>query len=289
MKKLLTILLLFPLFTFAQNDAVKDTLWRTNGNIGLNFSQVALSNWAAGGKGSSSGIFMLNYVANYKKDKLNWDNSFDFRYGFIKEEDVDLRKSDDNIDINSKLGIQAKESKWFYSGLLNFKSQFAAGYNYPDTDNAISKFMAPGYLTLGLGMDYKSDGFSAMLAPVSGKLTFVLDDQLSDEGAFGVDPGKTTRGEFGATAKFVYVTEVFKNVTFDTKLDLFSNYFNNPQNVDFDWTGKLIMKVNDWLSANLIVQMIYDDDIDILNPDTDHKSPGLQVMETFGAGITVKF
>lgn len=289
MKKLLTLLLLFPLLVYAQTEAPKDTLWKTSGSTTLNFSQVAFSNWAAGGTGSMSGVFMFNYAANYKKDKLNWDNTFDFRYGFIKEKDEDLRKSDDNIDINSKLGIQANESKWFYSGILNFKSQFAAGYNYPDTDNAISKFMAPGYLTVGFGMDYKTDNFSALIAPVSGKFTFVLDDILSDEGAFGVDPGKNTRGEFGATVKLVYKKEILKNVTFDTKLDLFSNYFENPQNIDVDWTGKLDMKVNDYLSANLIVQLIYDDDIDIEDPDTGVKGPKLQLMEMFGVGLTLKF
>jgi hypothetical protein len=288
MKKLLTLLLLFPLLAFAQNDAPTDTLWTTSGSTTFNFSQVSLNNWAAGGKSSMSGVFMFNYAASYKKDKLSWDNTFDFRYGFLKEKDDDLRKSDDKIDINTKLGIEAK-GNWNYSFMLNFKSQFAPGYNYPDTDNAISKFMAPGYLNIGAGMDYKTDNFSAFLSPVSGKLTFVLDDVLADEGAFGVDPGKNTRGEFGGTVKLVYKAEIAKNVTFDTKLDLFSNYFENPQNIDVDWTGKVIMKVNDYLSANLIVQMIYDDDIDIEDIDTGKKGPKLQMMEMFGAGLTLKF
>lgn len=288
MRKLFTFLLLFPLISFAQGEAQKDTLWTSSGTTTLNFSQVSFSNWAAGGKSSMSGVFMVNLAANYKKDKLSWDNAFDFRYGFIKEEDFDLRKSDDKIDINSKLGITAK-GNWNYAGLLNFKSQFAAGYNYPDTDEAISKFMAPGYLTLGLGMDYKTDHFSALLAPVSGKFTFVTDDELSAAGAFGVDPGSKTRSELGATVKLTYKAEIMKNVTFDTKLDLFSNYLKNPQNIDVDWTGKINMKVNDYLSANLVVQMIYDDDVDIEDADTGVSGPKLQLMEMFGVGLTFKF
>ncbi|WP_347840669.1 DUF3078 domain-containing protein [uncultured Draconibacterium sp.] len=286
MKKLLSLFLLLPVLAFAQEK--KDTLWTTSGNTTLNFSQVALSNWAAGGKSSMSGVMMLNLAANYKKDKVAWDNSFDFRYGFLKEEDVDLRKSDDKIDIASKLGIEAKKN-WYYTGLLNFKSQFAAGYNYPDTDNAISKFMAPGYLNLGVGMDYKTDKFSALLAPVSGKFTFVTDDDLSDQGAFGVEPGKKSRAEMGATLKMQLVTDIVKNVTLDTKVDFFSNYFEDPQNIDIDWTMKIIMKVNDYLSANLITQLIYDDDVLILNPDTGSEVPRLQFMESFGVGLTFKF
>ncbi|MCY1722872.1 DUF3078 domain-containing protein [Prolixibacteraceae bacterium Z1-6] len=288
MRKLLTLLLFVPLIAFTQNEAKKDTFWTTSGTTTLNFSQVSLSNWAAGGKSSMSGVMMLNLAANYKKDKLSWDNTFDFRYGFLKEESVDLRKSDDKIDISSKLGIQAK-GNWNYSGLLNFKSQFAPGYNYPDTDNAISKFMAPGYLTLGLGMDYKTGNFSALLAPVSGKFTFVMDDVLSDEGAFGVDPGDKTRSELGATVKFEYKTDIMKNVSFNTKLDLFSNYLNNPQNIDVDWTAKINMKVNDYLSANIVTQMIYDDDVEIVDPDTGEGSPKIQFMEMFGVGLTFKF
>ncbi|HYQ55961.1 MAG TPA: DUF3078 domain-containing protein [Draconibacterium sp.] len=287
MKKVLILLFLIPAFAFAQQEK-KDTLWTTSGNTTLNFSQVAFSNWAAGGKSSMSGVVMVNLAANYKKDKINWDNTFDFRYGFLKEEDIDLRKSDDKIDISSKLGIEAVEH-WFYSGMVNFKSQFAPGYNYPDTDNAISKFLAPGYLNMALGMDYKTEKLSVLMAPVSGKFTFVTDDELSDAGAFGVDPGNKIRAELGATIKAQLVTDIMKNVTLDTKVDFFSNYLEDPQNIDVDWTLKIIMKVNDYLSANLITQMIYDDDILILNPDSGSEVPRLQFMESFGVGLTFKF
>ncbi|WP_297100325.1 DUF3078 domain-containing protein [uncultured Draconibacterium sp.] len=288
MKKLLILLFLVPAFAFAQ-DETKDTLWTTNGSTTLNFSQVSLSNWAAGGRSSMSGVFMVNYAANYKKDKLTWDNTFDFRYGFLKEEDKDLQKSDDMIDISSKLGIEAKKN-WYYSALMGFKSQFAAGYTYPDTDNAISKFMAPGYLNLGLGMDYKTDDFSLMMAPVSGKFTFVTDDDLSDEGAFGVEEGKSVRAELGATVKAQYKKDIWENVTLDTKVDLFSNYLDQPKNVDIDWTFKIIMKVNDYLSANLITQLIYDNDVKIQGEDpSGFPAPDLQFMESFGVGLTFKF
>ncbi len=288
MKKLLSLLLLFPFVVFAQTDAVKDTLWRTSGSATLNYSQAVFSNWAAGGKSSMTGVLMLNYAANYKKDKLSWDNTFDFRYGFIREKGEDLRKSDDKIDVNSKLGIQAK-GNWNYSFMMNFKSQFAPGYNYPDTDTPISKFMSPAYVNSGAGIDYKTEKFSAFISPVSAKITFVLDDALSADGAFGVEPGKTSRGEFGGTIKLIYKADILKNVTFDTKLDLFSNYLEKPKNIDLDWTGKLIMKVNDYLSANVLVQLIYDDDIAIENPDTGEKRPALQAMEMFGVGLTLKF
>lgn len=289
MKKLITIALLLPLFAMAQNPEPKDTLWRTEGSISFNFSQVALSNWSAGGKSSMSGVGMFSYKANYKKEKLSWDNTIDMRYGFIKEGSDDLRKSDDNIDISSKLGIEARNN-WHYALLLNFKSQFSEGINYDDPDEkVISKFMSPGYLNLGAGIDYKKDNFSVYLTPANGKFTFVTDDVLSAEGAFGVDPGKKSRAELGAMAKVEYKTEIMKNVTFDTKLDLFTNYIENFGNIDIDWTGKINMKVNDILSANLLVHLIYDDDIAIEDPDTGKSGPKVQLMESFGAGLTLSF
>lgn len=288
MKKILSILLFIP-FAVSAQEATKDSLWNTSATATFNFSQVSLTNWAAGGKSSMSGLFMVNYAANYKKDKLSWDNAFDLRYGFIKEKGDDVRKSDDLLDISSKVGIEAGKG-WNYSGLLNFKSQFTPGYDYSfEPRKQISKFMAPGYLTLALGMDYKTDGLSVLLAPVSGKFTFVTDEELSDEGAFGVDPGSKTRAELGATVRVEYKKEVLKNVTFDSKLDLFSNYLDNPQNVDVNWKVQVNMKVNDYLSANLITHMIYDDDVKIADADTGTSGPKLQFMESFGVGLTFKF
>jgi len=287
MKKLLTILFLLPATLFAQ-EAVQDTLWKTTTTATLNFSQVSLTNWAAGGKSSMSGLFMLNYAANYKKDKLSWDNSFDLRYGFIKEKDTDARKSDDLIDISSKLGYEAGGG-WNYAGLISFKSQFAPGYNYDmDPRELISRFMAPGYLNAGLGMDYKTDGLSVFLAPVSGKFTFVSADDVNEED-FGLDAGKKVRSELGATVKVEYKTDVMKNVTFESKLNLFSNYLDNPQNIDVDWKAQLNMKVNDYLSANLITHMIYDDDVKIDDAETGTTGARLQFMESFGVGLTFKF
>lgn len=289
-KKMLVVLLMLPFIAIAQQDpkTEKDTAWTISGNINLNFSQVSLTNWAAGGKSSMTGIFITNIAAKYKKDKVSWDNSIDFRYGFLKEEGNDLQKSDDNIDLNTKYGYQAKE-KWFYSAYGNFKSQFAPGYNYPNTEDVISKFMAPAYINLGLGMDYKAKNLSLVLSPVTGKFTFVTDDVLAADGAFGVEPGKNTRSEMGAAIKLDYKTEVVKNVTFQTKLDLFSNYFHNPQNIDVDWNILINMKVNDFLSANLVTRLIYDDDVKILDNETGTSAPRVQFMEMFGVGLMFKF
>lgn len=287
MKKLFILFLIMPFTLFAQETPDSLKVWKKGGVITVNVSQVSLTNWTAGGKSSASGVFMINTFANYQKDKLSWDNTIDLSYGFLKEDGSDVTKTSDKIDLNSKLGIVATE-KWNYSFLANFKSQFAQGY-HPDTDDVISRFLAPGYLNLAAGMDYKTENISLLLSPATGKFTFVIDDDLSAAGAFGVDPGQKTRSEFGAFLKFEGKTELMKNVTGQTKLDLFSNYFHNPQNIDVDWSVLINMKVNEFLSANLVTHLIYDDDIKILDPDTGNSSPKVQFMEMFGVGLSVKF
>ncbi len=289
MKKLILLFItLFSLSAYAQTVPDSLKLWKVNGNVTFNFSQVSLTNWAAGGKTSGTGVFLSNLSANYKKDKISWDNSAHINYGLYKEKGKDFEKSDDKIDLSSKLGITAK-GNWNYAAILGFKSQFAPGYDKDDDTKIISNFLAPGYLNLGVGMDYKTDNFSLLMAPLDGKFTFVMDDILAADGAFGVDPGKNSRSEIGMFVKLEYKKEVVKNVTFETKLDLFSNYLHHPENIDVDWNVLVNMKVNEYLSANLVTRLIYDDDVKILDSETGKSAPRVQFMEMFGVGLTLKF
>ncbi|MDX9880986.1 MAG: DUF3078 domain-containing protein [Prolixibacteraceae bacterium] len=294
MKRLLFFLLIIPFLGFSQlpNDTIK--YWKLGGSSGISFSQVSLSNWVAGGKSSASGTFLFNSFANYSKENVSWENALNLGYGLMKEKDNDAVKTDDKIDFSSKLGLKSK-GKIYYTALFNFRSQMTNGYKYPDTDNAISRFMAPGYFTLALGVDYKpTDKFSLFVSPLTGKMTVVSDDQLSAAGAFGVKPGDKSRSEMGAFIKTQFKTEVVKNVSLETKLDLFSNYLDTPQNMDVYWDVLVNMKINSFMSANLITNLIYDHDIKIAvdkNNDgvADAVGPRIQFKELFGIGLNFKF
>lgn len=294
MKKLLLALFCLPLVAVAQAPADSVNVWKTGGMISLNFTQVSLSNWVAGGKSSASGTVLTNLYANYQKGKISWENSLDMGYGILKEGSEQYIKSDDKIDFNSKLGWKAN-GKIYYSALFGFRSQFANGYNYPDRDNPISRFLAPGYFTLALGVDYKpSDHFSLFVSPLTGKMTLVTDESLSDQGAFGVDPGKKSRSEMGAFLKSQFKTELVKNVSLDTKIDLFSNYLDKPGNIDIHWDVMINMKINDYLSANVVTNLIYDDDVKVPVDDNDdgvadRSGARIQFKELFGVGLNVKF
>jgi hypothetical protein len=268
------------------SDSVKT--WKTGGAGSITFSQVSLTNWAAGGANSLSANAFVSLFANYKKGNSNLDNTLDIAYGLLNQKGQGTRKSDDRLEFAMKYGQHAFKH-WFYSGLLSFKTQMTDGYNYPNDSVVISRFMAPAYLLVALGMDYKpSDNFTLFISPLTGKNTFVLDNTLSTAGAFGVKEKEKYRAEMGGYLKMMFKTPVMTNVDLVTKLDLFSNYMDKPQNIDVSWEVLVTMKINKYLSANLNTMMIYDDDIKISN-DEGVQSPRLQFKEVFGVGLSYKF
>ena len=294
MKKCIFVLLMIPIILFSQEkpDTIKS--WHYGGLVSLNFSQISLSNWAAGGRSSTAGVGIFRVFANYKRDNRLWENSLDMGYGLIKEQNNEAVKSDDRFELNSKYGIK-KTEKLYYSALFNFKTQFAPGYKYPNTTDAISGLLAPAYITLSVGADYKPNkDWSFFISPLTGKMTIVSDDKLSALGAFGVDKGKKVRMEVGSFVKIGLKTDLMKNVSLDSKVDLFSSYLNNPENIDVNWDMLINMKINDLLSANLITNLIYDDDIKIALDQNSagvvvRSGPRVQFKEMFGLGLNLKF
>ena len=274
----------------------KDTtgrLWKKGGNFGLMFNQGSLTNWAAGGdKLSLSLLGTLNAFANYKKGKHSWDNNIDLAYGYVNTTSLGSRKSDDRIDMTSKYGYEIGKN-WYLGALFNLRTQFANGYLYPaDTTRQLtSKFFAPAYIVLSPGIDYMPNKeFSLFLSPITARWVVVMDDTLAAKAAYGVDTGKHVKGEFGAYMAATWNKEIVKNITFRTKLELFSNYKHNPQNIDVFWTNTLALKVNKWISANVNVDMIYDDDVkEFENTKTGVKGPRLQIKQVLGVGLTAKF
>ena len=286
-------------------DSIKP--WKIGGVISLNGQQVSLTNWSAGGNNSISLGGLANVFARYKKGKIVLDNNLELGYGVIKQGDnASWWKNDDKIQISSKFGYQLNKN-WYATALADFRTQFANGYNYPNDSIYISKLMAPAYALAAMGFDFKSNNhFSAFIAPVTGKFTIVKDDSLAKNGAFGVqkeirdanDPNIITqkylthREEIGAYIKVQYQTKVMENITFQSVLELFSNYIKNPENVDVNWTTLTTFKVNKFISATLATQLIYDDDIKVLRNAGDQKGtvgPDIQFKQVLGIGLNYKF
>jgi hypothetical protein len=277
--------------------AVKaDTIkrWYIAGSGNLAFSQAAFSNWAAGGENSIGLNAFVNLKANYKKDRHIWGNTLDLGYGFQflgKGDDTRFTKTNDKIELTSAYGYQIKtDGKWLATVLLNFRTQFSDGFNYPDDSTVISKFMSPGYLVAGIGVTYVPvKWFYIYMSPVSGRFTFVMDQALADSGAFGVDRGKNIKGEFGPYIRADLNKDLSKNINLTSTLELFTNYLKDFGNIDVNWSLLLTMNVNKWLAASIATQLIYDDDILIKTNPTSEAIPHTQFKEILGIGLTYKF
>lgn len=274
--------------------------WNVGGLFGVNLSQASLSNWAAGGQNSLAVNSLFSIFANYKRGNSAWDNLLDMGYGILKQgKNSDYIKTNDKFDFTSKYG-QKMVGNVYLAALLNFRTQFAEGFDYAKDTARISDFLAPAYLLGALGLDYKPNNyFSAFFAPVTLKLTIVNSAQLADTGAYGVTPGERSRSEFGGYVRLVYTrsnftSELLKNVSFITKLDLFSNYSNNPENLDVNWETVIAFNINKYIAVNFNTQLLYDDDINISIDSNDDgvvekSGPRIQFKEILGVGLAVKF
>jgi len=266
--------------------------WKNGGVISINLAQTSMTNWAAGGQNSVALNGIFSGFANYKQNKSVWDNSLDIGYGKLRQgKNSDFRKTDDKIDFLSKYGQEAFKN-FYYAALFNFKTQMAPGYNYPDDSTKISDLFSPAYVLFALGMDYKPNAyFSAFIAPLTVKYTIVNDQKLSDAGAFGVKPGNKTLSEVGGYLRVIYSkndfkAEVLKNVSFTSKIDLFSNYAKNPQNIVVNWETLIALKINKFISANINTQLIYDDKIKV--PFDKNGNGTLETGEVVGSKIQFK-
>ncbi|UOY08593.1 DUF3078 domain-containing protein [Muricauda sp. SCSIO 64092] len=285
-------------FTEKPKKFVPPTFWLKQNNLGLNINEVAFVNWNAGGDNSISALANLAFVRNYKFRYLTWENELRFRYGINAQEGRSLRKTEDLIRFTSTFGFRKDTlSNWFYSAKAKFNTQFSNGFNYPDRETPISRFMAPGYLFFGAGTSYikPDNSLNIYISPTTLKATFVSDQALADNGAFGVTPGNNSFIEFGFLLTQTWQTEVFKNVQMNHRINLYTDYLRSFGNVDMDWELNFQFKVNEYISANIGTHVIYDDDIkfdQVVNDAGDVIDPGIpriQFKQALGLGLGYSF
>ena len=285
--------------------------WTTGGFLNVNLSQVSNSNWIASG-GDEFSLALggsLNLFAKREWKRNTWENVLDMKYGLVNTTTLGYRKVNDRIDFISKYGYMPNTwKKVSISALIQFRSQIANGFEYDyfgtDTKRRNSGFFAPAYITFApIGFDWKPNSwFSLFGSPVVGRWTIASNDPYSYASPtgyfngnketplatlYGVDTIRKVRGEFGAFITATMSKDIMKNVHYYSKLDLYSNYLNNPQNVDLFWTNQFKMKVNKWIQVTYTLDMLYDDDVK--NPNRPDRPLGLQLLSTLGVGFAANF
>ncbi len=311
------------------NDTAHISGWRKGGVFTLNVGQGSSKNWAAGAERFSLSIAgYLSVYANYRSGKFRWDNTLDLGYAMVNTTSTGLRKTDDKIDLYSKAGHEISD-KLSLAGVLNFRTQFAPGYDYnylgKGYQKATSNFMAPAYMIVAPGIDYHpAPYFNVFVSPVSARFVIVTNQPGSyffpdgvipaaDGGGFelplaalyGVNPAKKVRAEVGGFASVNFAKEIFKNVSYKSRLDLYSNYLKTdrftatgpgellieknepkPQNVDVFWTNLLVMKVNKYLNVTYNFDLIYDDDVRQFGEEKSSAAAQLRSLLAVGFSLT---
>jgi hypothetical protein len=291
------ILLALATFSFAsqaQEAADSTSQWTKTTSLGLSFSNVGLENWAGGGVSSVALGFVGQFKAVRETGASVWTNQFDLAYGLQKQQgNATFRKTDDQLILVSQYGRKLSE-QWLLSAGLNFRTQMDLGYTYgtdangEETRAVISKLLAPGYLTANLGLTYKKgQALLATISPITNKNTIVADDSLAALGAFGVEPGKKLRAEFGAGLTGTFAKKVMENVNFSTSLALFTNYETFGK-FDVNWETLISMKINKYMNASFGTQLIYDEDVDVLRNDGT-TGPAVQFKHVLNIGLGVTF
>lgn len=315
LKKILACAFMFGALSLSAQIKIEEdtsvTGWKKGGFVTLTVNQVSLTNWAAGGESALSATALGSYFWKYRNNGTYFETVVDGGLGVISTKTERLSKNEDKFEINSKFGRKIK-GKFYYAGLMNFRTQFLPGFNLPDDSTVISDFMAPAYLSLALGIDYKpTDWFSLFLSPATGRATFVKNQTLANAGQFGVTaavldasgnvvtPGENLRMEFGSYLRARIQKDIDKNLSLVSNLQLFTNYTDpikeQRANTDVNWETILMMKANKWLTVSLFTNLVYDHDIKIPvkrivdGVEVEGTGPRTQFKEVLGVGISFKF
>lgn len=286
--------------------------WRFEGRTRLNMNTVILTNWADGGESSLASTTYFDLMVKYEKNNFKFENYINTSYGIQFYRYTNTRKTEDKLNLNSSVAHQFAKN-WFYNAQLEFRSQYSKGYKYPNDSIAVSDWLAPGYLTLSLGVENKSiDGLSIFVSPLAGKLIFVRDQNLANEGKYGVKkavldeegnvliPGENIKAELGINLRLRYRKELFKNVDVNSNLILYNNYADqdpaNRWNVDLNWETLFDFTINKYFVANLYLHMIYDHNVKVPEyevVDGERVQSGetidMQIKQNYGLGVAFKF
>jgi hypothetical protein len=270
-----------------KKEEVQKEGWTRGGIFTLNLSQGASKNWAAGAERSSFSInSIVQAFAFYKKNKISWDNTFNGQYGIVNATSIGTRKNDDRMDLLSKLGYSLDKSKWSATLLGNIRTQFSEGFDYSTSPaKRNSDFFSPAFLLLSPGLNYKPiNGIDIFISPVTSR--WIIVNQVALRELYKIPLNTNSINEIGAFASVQVKRDVAKNINYVSRLDLFSNYKREPQNVDIFWTNVFNMKVNKYISVTYNFDLIYDHDVE--NVQTGGLL-GTQLKSLLGVGFTAKF
>jgi hypothetical protein len=285
-----------------QKIIVKPQYWKFRSEASFALNQGSMTNWVKGGESSISTALDITGYADYNNKllKLSSNNFARLKFGYIASGEKGIRKNLDLLETNSKLNHKAF-GKFDFSAIMLFKTQIAPGYNYPNDSVPVSKFMNPGILTIGFGLDYKPNKTTSInFSPLSYKGTFVMDTANIDQTKYGIPKDRKALNEPGVSFMISNEYKPVKNVTVTNRLQLFTNYIHNPQNIDIDWEMIVVANLNWFTDVRFNTHLIFDDDTKTIELDknkkpvlrsdgTQKKTARIQFKEMLGFSLVFRF
>ena len=254
---------------------IKD--WSVEGRTTFLFNQTSFSNWTAGGENNVAGTIGMNYDFNYKNEKWKWDNKIIASYGATYIKSQGYRKTDDRFEYNSILALNTVED-WYFSFFSNFISQFSRGFDYSQNPKVeVSSVFSPAYLSFGPGILWrKSEDIRVNIAPATSRFIFV---SKPFSGMYGVPEGKRSIFGIGLNISAFLKFKLMDDVTMENIIALYSDYLDNPQNIDINHQANFRVAINKYLSMNLTIHLISD----------SNASKRIQFRQLFGLGVNYTF
>ncbi|MBO4500107.1 MAG: DUF3078 domain-containing protein [Bacteroidaceae bacterium] len=241
----------------------KPSFWKMPGSIMLKYTQTFFSeNWYKGGESNHSLLVQLVQEANYAKFNFTWDNKLEAKLGYYtteKDNETVFKTNQDLLRITSKVGYKAAKS-WYYSAQIQAYTQFMDVYD--DNSRLKSKFMAPGYGSISVGMDYKPSlknknvTLSAQLSPLAYDCRYVSEIELAPK--FGIEEGKKFMHSVGSRIEVNWKWTFFKNLKWTGKAQFFTSYHTVQSNLE----NTLDLVLNKYFSVQLFIHWRYDDSVD---------------------------
>ena len=289
---------LAPTPTHAQStsSAAADSVEQFQYELAGQFSgtQSAFKDWQEGGLNSLSFTVGVNGTAEQASGR--WTQRHDLRLGFglltseADEDDEPIRKSEDQIRAESDLRYAGDGFFRQFEPTISarLRTQFAKGFDY--TDNPFpeghpfagqeppvqtSEFFAPAFLTQTLGLTYAPKGWYTVRLSAASKQTIVQDERLGT--LYDIDPGEKIRVEGGAELAGTVDREIFDNVRYKSSANVFLSIGQIEEPPDLIWENYIIMKVNSWLTTNLEVTALFD----------ENTTDAIQIKEVLSLGVTV--
>ncbi len=282
-------------------DTSKKKPWKIGGAITFNLTQQNSAYWIGVQESFALNVGLATDIyANRSWKRGTWDNTFKASYAYQNNQTQGLRKTADFFDLYSKYGRWLNSRNTLQASLIfNLRSQFSDGYDYNKTPRRrVSDFFAPANILLTPGLDWRpAKYFSLFFSPIAARWVVVSNDPYSYSTnppppgekplaeLYGVNPEEKVDAQFGAFLSAKFDKEILKNVAYTSRLDFYSNYRRNPENIDIFWTNSLLFKVNKLLTLSYNWNIAYDDDY---IPEGE-SGPRTQFLGTFGIGLSAKF